>query len=247
VQLYSSLDPPASLSEPWDLINYILNHKDSGSAADIQDALWYIVDGVWSTWDGSHTPTATAEAIATDAITNGNGYTPGPGDILGIICLPEDPDGDGPEQRAQMLVIELTIPKVSRGKVTGGGQIKITQGKGSFGFNAMWFSRDPDPKGELEWVDHDTGMKVHAHLLDYLNVWDELVGNKPWPLKKAFFSGPCTVDHADGFNFEVYVEDNGEPGKKDYFGLWVYNNGDLIYEAGDTLLHGNVQIHKPPK
>lgn len=161
---------------------------------------------------------------------------------------PDTPPYNGRGNSGVLVAAGFVLPlPMGNGKVTGGGQIVIPEGKGSFGFNAMWFSRDPAPKGELEWVDHDTGMKVHVHLLDYLEVWEELVGNKPWPLQKAFFSGPCTVDHQDGFRFEVYVEDNGEPGKQDYFEISVYNNGGLYYHAGDDLLHGNVQIHKPPK
>jgi hypothetical protein len=171
--------------------------------------------------------------------------------IESIETLPllENPEEDyaGRGDSALLIVAGFVLPVSGLGKVTGGGQIRIPEGKASFGFNAMKFSRDPSPKGELEYVDHKTGSKVHAHLLDYLNVWELLVGNKPWPLRKAFFSGPCTVDHKDGFTFEVYIEDNGEPGKRDYFGIWVYQNGDLIYQAGDTILHGNIQIHKPPK
>ena len=71
----------------------------------------------------------------------------------------------------------LPLP-VQGGKVTGGGQIPIASGgTGSFGFNAMWYSRDAYPKGEIEYVDHDTGTKVHAHDLVWLEVFEYNPGN----------------------------------------------------------------------
>ena len=144
----------------------------------------------------------------------------------------------------------IPIPGVPGGKVTGGGQIPIRSGgKGSFGFNAMWFSKDPAPKGELEYVDHDSGDKVHAHELDWLEVWEDNPGNKPWPKRYAFFSGPCTFNHESGYYFECLVEDDMEPGEDDAFKLLVYEDGNPIpiIDEDATLLHGNIQIHKPPK
>ena len=144
----------------------------------------------------------------------------------------------------------LPLP-VEGGKVTGGGQIPIISGgKGSFGFNAMWYSRDPAPKGELEYVDHDTGTKVHAHNLDWLEVFESNPGNKPWPMRYAFFKGPCTVDHVAGYYFECLVEDDTEPGTADRFTLVVYeigNPSNVIIDEDATLIHGNIQIHKPPQ
>ena len=137
------------------------------------------------------------------------------------------------------------------GKVTGGGHCKIRPidriPGGSFGFNVMWFSRDPGPKGELQYVDHFTGMTVHAHDMDYLFVWEFLETNKPWPYRKARFGGPCTINGEEGgYTFEVYVEDNGEPGETDVFQITLstgYVGGSEI----EPILGGNIQIHKPPK
>jgi hypothetical protein len=112
MNLYSSLSPPAEVSSvQWDMINYILNHKDAGTGADIQDALWYFINGgaYFTSWGIPHTTSATTEAIVADALANGAGYTPGIGDTLAIICLPTGT----PEERAQMLVIELTIPSLA--------------------------------------------------------------------------------------------------------------------------------------
>jgi hypothetical protein len=261
VNLYSSYDPtlasmPATASVDWDLINYVLNNKDAGTADDIQAVLWYIVSGDWLTdaaWGYSHT--TEADAILADAMANGVGYEPEEGDILAVICLPVGSE----EERAQMIVIEITVPPDGEppggGKVTGGGQCVVGDHKeipsASFGFNAMWFSRDAKPKGEINYVDHTTGQHVHVHLLDYLLVWEDLPGNKPHPMMKAKFWG---TDVYSGKLVEVYVEDNGEPGKKDKFlifldGAYLGGSGDFYgsTQIDDTILAGNIQIHKPPK
>ena len=261
VNLYSSYSPPAGFEGvDWNRINYVLNNKDAGTADDIQAVLWYIVSGDWLTdaaWGYTHT--AEADAILADAQANGAAYEPGANDILAVICLPVDPDGEGPETRAQMLVIEVPIPPPEeprgRGKVTGGGQCVVGEHKeipsASYGFNAMWFSRDPAPKGEINYVDHTTGQHVHVHILTYLEVWEDLPGNKPHPLRKAIFGGP---DVYTGLDVDVYVEDNGEPGKKDKFlifldGAYLGGSGDYFgsTQIDDTILAGNIQIHKPPK
>lgn len=88
VLLYSSVAPPANLSsQRWDMVNYILNHKQGGMM-DIQNAIWYFVKmGSVGWWNGS-SPSATSMAIVSDAVAHGNGYVPGPGGLLAVICLP---------------------------------------------------------------------------------------------------------------------------------------------------------------
>ena len=256
VNLYSSYSPPAGFEGlDWDLINYVLNNKDAGTADDIQAVLWYIVSGDWLTdaaWGYSHT--TEADAILADAMANGVGYEPEEGDILAVICLPVGSE----EERAQMMIIEIQVPPEEEpggGKVTGGGQCVVGEHKelpsASFGFNAMWFSRDDAPKGEINYVDHTTGQHVHVHILTYLSVWQDLPGNKPHPMMKAKFGGP---DVYTGLDVDVYVEDNGEPGKKDKFlifldGAYLGGSGDYFgsTQIDDTILAGNIQIHKPPK
>ena len=145
----------------------------------------------------------------------------------------------------------FVLPVYGGGKVTGGGQIKLGEGKkdvGSFGFNAMWFSKDPGPKGELEYLDHVTGNNYHAHIVEYLIVWEPKEGNKPGINSKAIFNGPCTINHESGFRFQVYVEDNCEPGVNDVFKITIWDNTDnIIYSEGSNIISGNIQIHKPPK
>ena len=102
VKLYSSLNPPGELaSEEWDMVNYILNHKQ-GSAEDIQQAIWYFIH-----MDNSYSPTSTvAWTIVNDTLANGNGFVPGHGQTIAVICypmvlLPEPTD-------VQISIIEVT-------------------------------------------------------------------------------------------------------------------------------------------
>jgi hypothetical protein len=94
VILYSSLNPPASLSGiDWLKINYVLNHKQ-GSMADVQEAIWYFTGDL-----GFSAISATAQAMVNAA--NANPYDPSAGSILAVICLPqEDPN-------AQNSIIEI--------------------------------------------------------------------------------------------------------------------------------------------
>jgi len=83
VLLLSSLNPKGEFAnKAWDLVNYILNHKQ-GSVQDIQQAIWYVIE------DGNYIPTSpTAWTIINDTIENGNGFVPAQGGIVAVICYP---------------------------------------------------------------------------------------------------------------------------------------------------------------
>ncbi|MEM2889418.1 MAG: hypothetical protein QXR42_08135 [Candidatus Bathyarchaeia archaeon] len=85
VFLYSSLNPPGELaSEEWDMVNYILNHKQGKEAMDIQEAIWYFIH-----MDESFNPTRPgAWDLINDAIANGNGFVPEYGQTVAVICYP---------------------------------------------------------------------------------------------------------------------------------------------------------------
>ena len=132
-------------------------------------------------------------------------------------------------------------PPLTPGKVTGGGQIEApvqTGGKkvdkASFGFVVMYDEGDPAPKGELEYLDHATGMNVHAPDMTKLVVSDDKT--------QAWFEGTCTINGTSGYTFEAYVEDNNEPGKDDWFEITLSTG----YTVSKELLSGNIQIHKKP-
>jgi hypothetical protein len=120
VLLYSSLGaglPAPFGSFPWDMINYVLNHKQ-GTGQDIAQAIWFFVNGGSSpadwpgvasalTTDGypfGPVPSTLAAAMVTDALANGVGVVPGPGQIVAVICAPTD-------EAVQDTIIELTVPE----------------------------------------------------------------------------------------------------------------------------------------
>ena len=116
VMLYSSCAPPVGLvGERWDMINYILNHKQ-GEMMDIQQAIWYFMkypDGTpEAEWRPEYTPTPAAQAIVDDALANGAGFVPGPGEVVAVICYPAE--------ETQIPIIELRVrhPKSVGGRAT---------------------------------------------------------------------------------------------------------------------------------
>ncbi len=248
---------PVTLTYPFtdsDKINYLLNNQDDGTSHDVQAAIWIIqgftTSQIITSAGGTFTSSydfSTAENLAEDAEANGVGFVPGPGQILSVLCIPPGNEQD--------VLIQLCVP--GGGKVTGGGQcviegVKDTIPAGSFGFNAMWFSRNELPNGEINYVDHVTGDHVHVHQLQFLNVWEPEPGNKPQPQMKAWFWG---YDVYTGLRVDVYVEDHGEPGKNDRFlilldGAYLGGSGNFFQDITTQdvpILAGNIQIHKPPK
>jgi hypothetical protein len=91
--LISSYDPflPAGLQDDdWDLVNYIINHKqayfDAGyTAEDIQNVIWYFFEDLtWEQLDSNE------QAIAQDAMDNGEGFYPASGEWMAIIVYIDD-------------------------------------------------------------------------------------------------------------------------------------------------------------
>jgi hypothetical protein len=106
VKLYSGTNPPPGnlSSERWDMVNYILNHKQ-GNGTDIQQAIWYFVN-----MDQNYTPNSeVAMMMVNDALANGNGFFPEGGQIGAVICLPKY---DLPGEEVQVSMIEVTYPVV---------------------------------------------------------------------------------------------------------------------------------------
>jgi hypothetical protein len=77
-------DLPDYAQDPdWDMVNYIVNHKQ-GTRDDIQAAIWYFIDGKI---DPPLPNSPAARAMVTEALANGEGYYPGTGGWLAVICL----------------------------------------------------------------------------------------------------------------------------------------------------------------
>lgn len=123
VRLFSSTNPPAELaSMKWNMVNYILNHKQ-GAAGDIQQAIWYFVH-----MGGNYTPTSTmAWNIINDTLANGGGFVPGNGQTMAVICYPlvyshapdiqisiiEIKDPIVPEFPSILIMLLITLPTLS--------------------------------------------------------------------------------------------------------------------------------------
>jgi hypothetical protein len=87
VQLYSSLNPPGILgNQSWDMVNYILNHKQ-GDKIDIQNALWYFIN-LNDTYHYTDFGSQTAWALINDTIAHGKGFVPDSTQITAVICYP---------------------------------------------------------------------------------------------------------------------------------------------------------------
>lgn len=106
VILYSDLNPPGNLSSvSWNMVNYILNHKQ-GTSDDIQQAIWYFANMA----DGYVPTSPLAQIMVADALANGTDFIPAVGQIVGVICFPivlfpsEFP--------VQVNMIELQVPEI---------------------------------------------------------------------------------------------------------------------------------------
>jgi hypothetical protein len=143
----------------------------------------------------------------------------------------------------------------STGKVTGGGQIQgdplfavdgtlmsvpalvpsLTDAgsQASFGFVVQ---SNGTPKGNLEYNDKPAGVRIKAISIDLLFITTAACG------AHAEFTGTAQVTQSTGTtteDFTVKVDDCGEPGTMDTFGISTdsYSNGPSI------LIGGNIQIH----
>jgi hypothetical protein len=122
--------PPSYQSVPWDKVNYLLNHK-AGTAQQVQVALWLLTWGTSSTFPAD----AAALAMYDDAMANGAGFVPAPGQVVAVLL---HGDGLGPEG-FQDTLIEVPLPPPppdGEGCTPGGWQ----------GGNLAWrWDQMPDP------------------------------------------------------------------------------------------------------
>ena len=148
------------------------------------------------------------------------------------------------------------------GKVTGGGQIpgddplfsptgdllsipaltasaSSGNGKATFGFVVKCCA----PSGNLEYNDQAADVRIKAQSIDGLFISSPGVSCPAVPgSKHATFTGTAQVIRSGGTtteSFTVEVDDCGEPGTADTFGIrtTTYSNGP------STLIGGNIQIH----
>jgi hypothetical protein len=126
-------------------------------------------------------------------------------------------------------------------KVTGGGQIPVPDpnsnnplatgdGRATFGFNSQPEKgcTDGAAKGHFNYVNHVTGLHVNGKVLNSLLIAPNTVR----------FTGECGT----GCTFTVTVQDNGEPGTLDTFGLDVIGTKNE-HRSQRIISRGNIQFH----
>jgi len=135
--------------------------------------------------------------------------------------------------------------------VTGGGQIRVPDpdsadpnaggtGRASFGFNARPDRSGDGAKGHLNYLNHVTGLHVNGPVTDI-----EVISiNTDGSPKTVRFSGTCEST-GPGCSFSVTVEDHGEPGRRDQFGIAVIGAPPEL-RSQHLISRGNIQFHKSP-
>ena len=103
-------------------------------------------------------------------------------------------------------------------------------GTASFGFNA-----GTGNGGHFNYVNHVNGLHVDGPV----NEVEVIAFNPDGSPKTVLFSGTC----GDGCSFSVTVEDHGEPGINDQFGVTVTGSVSEV-RSQRVISRGNIQFHR---
>jgi len=97
----------------------------------------------------------------------------------------------------------------------------------------MYDRGDSIPKGNLNYVDHETGMHLTSAEFEQLVIVDS---------SHAWFTGTATADSGQQVWFKVEIKDvnKGSP-SPDWFTITI---PALNYQAGGEMIGGNMTIHK---
>jgi hypothetical protein len=106
-------------------------------------------------------------------------------------------------------------------------------GKATFGFNAQ-SDKSGGSKGEFNYVNLITGLHINGQV-NSIVVIEENADGSP---KTVVFSGTYT-----GGSFIVTVQDNGEPGRTDQFGVTITGSQSEVRNIR-VISNGNIQFHK---
>jgi hypothetical protein len=112
-------------------------------------------------------------------------------------------------------------------KVTGGGGINVPSpndtdpeatgtGFANYGFNANPGAPGAPATGSFNYVNHELGNPPY-HLVGTVDNVDVIAANTDGSAKTVLFSGTCT--QVANCTFAATVQDNGEPGRDDQFGV----------------------------
>ena len=133
--------------------------------------------------------------------------------------------------------------------VTGGGQIPVPvpdnaapnatgMGRATFEFNAKPSnSGGTAAGGEFKYINHVTGLRINGPV----TAIEVIAINSNGSPKTVRFSGTCD-GNLPACSFSVTVEDNGEPGRSDQFGIAV-TGGPTEVRSQRVISNGNIQFH----
>ena len=144
--------------------------------------------------------------------------------VTTVTCTATDSSGNTGEASFTVTVRVTQTP----GKVTAGGA-KLPR---NVNFGVTVQSDGTERKGEIQYNDKAAGIKLHSEELTLLSVNSEKTS--------AVIEGVSK----DGSTFTILVEDNGEPGKNDFFSIRIVNPDGSVYEQEGNLSKGNIQMHK---
>ena len=127
--------------------------------------------------------------------------------------------------------------------LTGGGWILRDSGaKANFGVGGG--TKNSDWWGHLEYIDHGTGLDVHATSITAYTYFDTNVRD---------ICGFADTNQFGQVAFHLRAADNGEPGVDDVFILRLGQGGVVVYTTEGDSDHtlggpepggGNIQLHK---
>jgi hypothetical protein len=106
--------PPDATSPNWGAVNWVLNNKGGNNVVDIQEAIWFLLNGNYHTDTFiTSAPSAAASTLVTAALAH-TSFVPVSGQVIGVLL--DGGDGltnDGSD--AQSLIIEVTVPPTGTG------------------------------------------------------------------------------------------------------------------------------------
>jgi hypothetical protein len=102
-------------------VNWLLNNKGGNSVVDIQEALWFLLDGAYHSNPFIFAVESSVPSAATVALVNAalmhNNFVPAPGQVVGVLL--DGGDGleniNGGASDVQSLLIEVTVPPQGTG------------------------------------------------------------------------------------------------------------------------------------
>jgi beta-propeller repeat-containing protein len=138
--------------------------------------------------------------------------------------------GGGPFDAFVAKITQAVLPPPPTvGKVTGGGTVTVSGGIANFGFIVQAQSTSGPIGGDLQYVNHASGAKVHSVMFTDFVISGDM----------ATFGGTCT-NNGVLCTFTVNVIDDDQSGTGDSFTITV----DAGPMEGGPLRHGDIEIHQ---